>query len=119
MPRKYLANKKGKFRTYNTENISKAVDDVKANTYSIRKAAEIFGVPKSTIADCKVAVDATPGRKPVLPKEVEDRIVRVSTLAAQKGMGVSRRQLMLKTGRICQTLNLDTPFNNSVPGKMA
>ena len=38
-------------------------------------------------------------------------------MAAQKGTGVSRRQLLLKTGRICQSLNLRTPFKNSIPGK--
>ena len=41
----------------------------------------------------------------------------MATVEAQKGMGVSRRQLPLKTGRICRSLNLSNPFKNSLPCK--
>lgn len=118
MPRKYIPKKKGNYRTYATENIEIAVNAVKSNTLSIRK--ELKRMVSQNRADRisgKVEMNATPGRKPVLPREVEERIVKSSTLAAQKGMGVSRKQLMVKTGRICQNLKIRTPFKNSVPGK--
>ena len=101
-------------------NMSLTVEDVQAKPYSIRHAAKVFGVPKSMIPDRvsdRIEMGAKPGRSLALPRAVDERIVKAATVAAQKGTGVSRRQLLLKTGRICQSLNLRTPFKNSTPGK--
>ena len=86
MPRKHQA--KAKLRAYDSECIRKAVEAVQAKTHSIRHAAEVFWVPKSTIADRvsgRIEMDARTGRSPALPRAVEERIVKVATVAAQKG----------------------------------
>ena len=62
----------------------------------------MFGVPKSKIVDrisCRIEMVAKSGRGPALPRAVTERIVNVAAVAKQKGMDVSKRQLILKTGR--------------------
>ena len=37
--------------------------------------------------------------------------------AAEMGFGLSRRQLLAKTGKMVKSLKLETPFKNGIPGK--
>ena len=93
MPRNYKALKKGKYQQYDTGSLPAAVAAVKNGSMSIRKAAVEYDVPRSTLADRvsgKVAVDCSIGRRPTLPKHLETEVVNLATLAAQKGIGVSR-----------------------------
>lgn len=65
----------------------KAVQAVRSNLISIRKAAETFHDPKSTICDKVIErskIDANRGRKPSLPECVENKIAKMS-LKPQKG----------------------------------
>jgi hypothetical protein len=57
------------------------------------------------------------GRKPALPLELENSIVQSVKRASQLGVGVSRRQLLTRTGTLVKRLKLKTPFKNSTPGK--
>ena len=80
------------------------VKAVQVKTHSIGHDAKVFEVPKSTIThrvSGRIEIGENPGRSPALPKAVVERTVKVATVAAQKGIGVSRRQSLLKTGRIC------------------
>ena len=93
MPRNYLATKYGKYQQYERGNLPAAVAAVQTGGMSIRKAAAEFQVPRSTLADRisgRVDVDTSAGRQPVLPRKVEKDVVNLATLAAQKGIGVSR-----------------------------
>lgn len=76
-PKRNGPNKKRgrKLMQYHHSDLVKAVEAVRSNLMSIRKAAETFHVPKSTISD-KVTgrseIDANIGRKPSLPECVEN-----------------------------------------------
>ena len=73
---------------YPTEQPKQAVTAVESGALSIRKAAAQRQVPKSTIADRvsgNFGLDVKPGRKPVLPSAVEDKIVKIIKLAAEWG----------------------------------
>ena len=107
---------------YAKEDLIKAVEAVKSGVISIRKAADQYSIPRSTNADrvsgrFDVLSDVKPGRKPVLPPQLEAKIVSNLKLAAARGMGVSRSQLLRRTGILCKTLKLETKvFKNCTPG---
>ncbi|XP_033739537.1 uncharacterized protein LOC117326861 [Pecten maximus] len=85
---------------------------------SFGKASKAFGIPKTTILDHKngkYKMGSVPGRKPVIPKNLEDSMVAKAIEASNKGFGVSKKQLLLKTARLCRTSKLPTPFKNGVP----
>lgn len=115
MPRKG----KGIYVKYDRKKIDDAVSAVKAGM-SYRKAAAQFGIPKSTIRDRitgRVEEGANLGRPPVIPESVESEFVDKVLNCAEKGFGLSRRQMLNKAGQLCDRMNLKTPFKNKVPGK--
>ena len=116
MPRKG----KGLRRQYEGQNLSNAIAAVKGGTMSIRQASNHFGIPKSTLGDRisgRVEEGATPGKKPVLPVEVESAIADKIKEAGKMGFGITRAQLCFKVARLVSSMKLSTPFRNGVPGK--
>ena len=120
MPKNYIHKSRGKTLQYPRGDLEKAVKAVESGAMSIRKASELHHVPKSTIADRvsgRFDLNAKPGRKPALPRVVEDKIVETVKLAAKSGMGVSRKNLLKRTGTLCKRLKIETPmFKKGVPG---
>ena len=57
------------------------------------------------------------GRPPVLPPNIEEKLVDTVKKAADMGFGLSRKQLFSKTGQLVKSLNLKTPFKKGIPGK--
>lgn len=51
MPKKYIYKKRGKTQNYEKNSLEKTVAAVKKGELSIRKASELFNVPKFTIGD--------------------------------------------------------------------
>ncbi|KAH3867488.1 hypothetical protein DPMN_030617 [Dreissena polymorpha] len=62
-------------------------------------------------------MDAKPGRPPVVPLEIEEKIIDQVKTAASCGFGITRRELLVKTGRLCQKIGMKTPFKKEFPGK--
>ena len=120
MPKKYIHKSRGKTLQYPRGDLEKAVKAVESGAMSIGKASELHHVPKSTIADRvsgRFDLNAKPGRKPALPRVVEDKIVETVKLAAKSGVGVSRKNLLKRTGTLCKRLTIEMPmFKKGVPG---
>ena len=55
-------------------------------------------------------------RKPALPEELETKIVETLKEASRQGIGVSRQQLLRRTGELCKRLRV-TPFKKINPSK--
>ena len=49
------------------------------------------------------------GRPSTLPSSLEQKVVDTAQKAAAMGFGLSRRQLLAKTGKMVKSLNLKTP----------
>ncbi|KAH3860523.1 hypothetical protein DPMN_023424 [Dreissena polymorpha] len=65
---------KGMRCKYASNDMAKAVAQVQLGNLSIRKAAETFNVPRSSLHDHisgRMEVHATPGKRTVFPAEVE------------------------------------------------
>lgn len=99
--------------------MEKAVNAVREGS-SLGKASKAFKVPKSTLSDHiaqRVLPGAPIGRPPALSAKLEEELVAKVENAAAMGFGVSRRQLLIKTGRLVNKLKISTPYKEGVPGK--
>ena len=116
MPKK----SKNLYSQYEKSRLDEAVKSYVSGKLSLRKASIQYEIPRSTISDHalnKVKPNTSSGRPQVIPKEVEQEIVNETINASEKGLGLSRLQLMLKAGQVCKTLKIKTPFKNGIPGK--
>jgi hypothetical protein len=120
MPRIYKHKDRGKTMRYDPLDLKRAVDMVRTGELSIRKAAQTFAIPKSTIADRisgKHPDDVGHGRPPSIPPDVENKIVQSVKVAAQQGMGITRKQLLLRTAVLCKKLKIKRDEKPFTPGK--
>ena len=111
---------KGLYCTYDRTRIIDALDAVRTGRLSQRQAAITYSIPKTTLGDRlrgSVPDDAIVGKAPALPLAVEEEVVKQTLEAADKGFGISRKQLMFRVGKVTKALNLRTPFKNDIPGK--
>lgn len=117
MPKPY----KRKKEPYNNKRMQEAVSAVLKGTYSIRKAADIINVNKSTLQDTmkkKFKNPGKPGRRTTIPPEIEEKIANALKEASRQGMGISRRQLLRRVGTLCKNMKLEAgQFNQKIPGK--
>jgi len=73
----------------------------------------MFSIPKFTIGDRisgKHYVIVTHGRPQCIPKEVESTIVQSVKTAAQRGVGLTVQQLLLRTNLLCKRLAVASPL---------
>lgn len=113
MPRNYISKKKKK---YDNDAMNKAMEAVNSGRLSIRRAADEFLVNRSTLHDTirkKYQNPGKPGRKQIIPNEVENKISNALIEAARQGVGVSRRQLLRRIGTLSKKLKLQI----QTPGK--
>ena len=110
---------KGVHSTYPVENMIAAVEAVREGA-SIREASSKFGVPRSTLGDRmtgRIAVEARPGHSPIIPIEIENRMVEKAVSCANQGFGVSKKTLTARAGSLCRSLGLNNKFTRGIPGK--
>lgn len=110
---------KGINSTYPVENMIAAVEAVREGA-SIREASAKFGVPRSTLGDRitgRIAVEARPGKDPVIPIDIEDKMVEKAFSCANQGFGVSKKTLTARAGSLCRSLGLKNNFTKGIPGK--
>lgn len=108
MPRTYVHKKRGKTLQYEPNDLLKAFEATKSGM-SVRKAAEIYNVPRSTLADRasgRYGENVVHGRPTAIPKEVECKIVDCVKTAAERGIGITRKQLLLRTNVLCQRIKV-------------
>ena len=118
MPSKYVYTKRGKTRNYSSQQLENAAHAVQQGM-SIRKASAYFGVPRSTIGDRrsgKHEVNVEHGRPPHIPRDIEHKLVDSVKMAARRGIGLTRKQVLLRTSVLCQRLNI-TRYANFKAGK--
>ena len=94
--------KEAVYRQYDEKNLNNAVAAVRRGELSQRRAAQQFGVPKSTIADRisgRVQEGAKPGKPTILPEKVEKSIAKEIIKCADEGFGLTPKQVRIKTGK--------------------
>ncbi|VDI11963.1 Hypothetical predicted protein [Mytilus galloprovincialis] len=61
-------------------------------------------------------LDTKPGKKPVIPGDVETQMVKKVIGFAEQGFGISRRQMVGRAATECSQLKLTNNFKDGVPG---
>lgn len=119
MPKKYVHTKRGKTQLYDQSILEEAVKAVQDCRMSIRKAAETWHIPKSTIGDRisgKHELLVKNGRPPAIPIEIENKIVDSIKMAARRGIGLTRSQILTRTNILCCRINI-SGYTNFKAGK--
>ena len=87
---------------------------------SIRKALSHFGVPKSTIGDRisgKHELHVRNGWPPHIPDKIEQKIVDAVKMAARRGIGLTRKQILAKTSTLCTRMKISSSYTTFKAGK--
>ncbi|MES9881787.1 MAG: helix-turn-helix domain-containing protein [Sedimenticola sp.] len=119
MPKKYVHTKRGKTLNYNPEDLEKAVTAV-TEGMSIRKAATTFGVPRATVGDRasgRFETNVQHGRPPCIPKVLEAKMVESVKIAARRGIGLTRKQILVRTNVLCKRSKIGSGYPNFKAGK--
>ena len=120
MPKKYVPLKRGKTLLYDDSQLQLAVDAVQKKGWSVRKASSTYNVPKSTLGDRisgRFQVGVRRGRPPHIPPELESKIVESIKMAARRGIGLTRKQILLRTNVLCKRSKIGSGYSNFVAGK--
>jgi hypothetical protein len=110
---------KRKYGAWTPENMHRAILEVKAGYSSLRKAAEKYSVPSSTLSDRvsgKVKEDGVWGSKPKLSFEDEKGLIENAKERASLGIGYSKYNFMRAASALANTKCL--PFKNGQPSDM-
>lgn len=113
MPSKYIYKNRGKTQNYSPETLERAVNAVQNGSMSVRESSAHFNVPRSTIGDRmsgKHDMHVPNGRPPHIPREVENKIVDAVKMAARRGIGLTRKQILLRTNVLCKRTKVGSGY---------
>ena len=90
-------NRPAKGKAWSEEQMAEAMECATSGTTSINKAAELYGVPKTTFIDClsgRVIPGSRPGPKPYLQSSEETELACHLLGASSIGLGKTRYEVM-------------------------
>lgn len=99
--------------------MTKAVEAVRANEMGYKKAAKLFKVPRATLKDyvknseksVETLVSGRMGRKPVLPTELEEELVKYCLQMEKNYYGVTASDLKRMAYQLANRNNIPHPFS--------
>ena len=106
--------------TYTKETVLLAVEDVRSNKLTMRKAAQQYGIPKSTLAlyiSGKLQIGVRSGPASILSPEEEQRIVDYAVHMGQIGYERTREQIFDIVAKIVTKDGRPNPFVDGKPGR--
>ncbi|XP_069685882.1 uncharacterized protein [Periplaneta americana] len=113
MPRTYV--KKTTHGSWSKVAMEEAVTSIKEGRYSIRKAANVFGVPFSTLQRRTSASEDSPvltvGRKPVLSLDVERALATRLIYLSKRGFGLTPKTVRKYAYQYVSTREIQHNFN--------
>jgi len=84
---------------------------------SIRHTSIEFEVPRSTLADQvsgRYSIETKPGKKPVIPSEIESQMVTKVMKLDEQDFGIGLRQMLGRAGTVCRQLQLKNNFKDGL-----
>ena len=96
-PSHFSCGRPKQYKNWDEERLHRACEAVQKEHMSIRKAADAYRVPKSTLQDRvsgKVAFGATSGPSKYLTEEEEDELVNFLVGSASVGFACTRKQVL-------------------------
>ena len=105
---------RGTYRSWDKTSMKQAVEAVEKGV-SVRKAAELYNVPRSTLhdkANGKTAEDARSGPQPYLSPEEEEELTSFLLQAAKIGYPYTRKQIIALVQQIVHNKGITTTITN-------
>ena len=103
------------YRECTTDKMEKAIKAVHKGTLSVRRAAEVYGIPKSTLHDRisgKVVQGASSGPEPYLTVTEETELVQFLTKCASMGFARSKKQIFDIVDRVSESKGKNVKVSN-------
>ena len=100
----------GKYRNWDEVSMATAVEAVRRGE-TIRRAAELYNVPRSTLSDkvlCKVPLKARSGPSSYLTPEEEEELTSFLIEMAKIGYGHTRKQIIALVQQIVESKGIET-----------
>lgn len=105
---------------YRIEDKEKAIEDIKMNKLSLRKASMLYKIPRTTLADTikqKYNKSGLMGAPTVLSSSEELILVKWVIEMGELGFPVTTTQLLDTVSKLVVNLKRENPFKNNIPGK--
>jgi hypothetical protein len=105
-PRPMPSKSRVPYKSYSIESLEKAYNEVMAKKMSIRRAAEEYGVPRTTLQDRvsgKIPLHANRGHRRLLTDPEEKALANIIVGCAFIGFAKSRQDILAIVQRILQT----------------
>lgn len=110
-----------KKRLYEASALEAAVNNIKSGNGSVRKAASVYGVPRSTVQDyLNGRVPAFKGKigpSSILSREEEKKLVQWCANMSKCGFPLKPDDLLNTVQKIVKDDGRPTPFSNGRPGR--
>lgn len=106
------------FFNYDEDKVSRAIEDIK-NGMSTKRASEIYGVPRTTLARklLKADLKRKMGPSTILTLEEEQVLEDWLIAMARRGFPVHRSNLLQTVQKIVKENNRDNCFRDGMPGR--
>lgn len=120
MPRKYKRTLGCRnYINYTVETLQNAITDIKSGRKSLRRAAEFYNIPRSTLSDKIRGVhDRKAGGQSVLSKDVEKKLVDGIFLSAEWGFPLTEYDIRKIVQNYLNKKGVQIRvFKNNLPGK--
>lgn len=117
MPRRNLVPpKKSKRQSWDRENMANAIKAIKENKMGLKKAVKTFSVPRSTLQrlsrqdkPIEDIINLKLGRPTVLPKHLEEELVKYLLIMEAKFHGLTRNDVRRMAYQLCARNNIPHP----------
>ncbi len=106
---------RGNYRNWDEVSMLKAIEAVTKQRVSVRKASELYGVPKSTLSDKvlgKVPVKCRSGPSSYLTFEEEEELTSFILEMAKIGYALTRKEVICIVQRIVDSKDISTNVSN-------
>lgn len=105
--------------------MKKAIEAVRSKSMGYKKAVKEFQIPRSTlkrlVKDSEESLDSLVhkplGRKPILPRELEEKLVEYILIMEAKYYGLTRMDVRRMAYQLASKNNLANHFKNEVAGR--
>lgn len=113
-----------KRKTWDPEQMKKAIDAVRSKTMGYKKAVKMFGVPRTTLrrlvhdlGESEKIVEKPLGRKTVLPPNIEKKLVEYILLMEAKYYGLTRIDVRRMAYQLALKNNIPNNFTKEIAGR--
>lgn len=106
---------RGKYKSWSELSMQSAIKAVELGEISVRQAAEMYSVPRSTLHDRltgKVQYGARPGPNPYLTREEEEELASFLIRIAKIGYPHTKKQVLAFVQRILESKGIHTYVTN-------